>query len=124
MYILDFPERPTTSNKYRTLHYHARADYDRRWRQAGFVMAKEAKVPPCEMVGIDIEVTWKRPPGPDIGACHATVKAIKDGIVDAGVLPDDRSPYIVWECYHDPVKGKADLLRIILTPTTKTTERN
>ncbi len=117
MYILEFHERPMTANKYRTLHYHARADYDRRWRQAGHWMAKAAKVPCCEAIGIDVEVVWKRPSGPDIAACAETVKAIKDGIVDAEVIVDDRSPYIVWETYHDPVRGEADLLRIILTPT-------
>lgn len=49
----------------------------------------------------------------DVGACHPSVKAAIDGIVDAGILPDDSSQYLRSLIYLPPVNDKNSLVLYI-----------
>lgn len=46
---------------------------------------------------------------PDADAISGgAAKAILDGMVDAGVVPDDSAEYVRWVRYGAPVKGERD----------------
>jgi hypothetical protein len=49
----------------------------------------------------------------DVGACNPSVKAAIDGIVDAGVLPDDSSQYMKSLIFLPPRNDKNSLVLYI-----------
>jgi hypothetical protein len=49
----------------------------------------------------------------DVGACNPAVKAAIDGIVDAGVLPDDSSKFVRSLIYLPPQNDKNSLVLYI-----------
>ena len=104
-------ERPVQQNAYRRMHHLERATYDKRWRQWGFVLARQAKVPHLERITIAIDTIHGRRPCPDIMANSATVKAFIDGLVDASVIENDRNT-IASITFREPTyeKGKDALI--------------
>lgn len=46
----------------------------------------------------------------DVAACNPSVKAAIDGIVDAGVLPDDSSEYVRSITFTAPQRGRNALV--------------
>jgi hypothetical protein len=49
----------------------------------------------------------------DVGACNPAVKAAIDGLVDAGILPDDSPEYVKSLVYLPPKKDKNSLVLYI-----------
>jgi crossover junction endodeoxyribonuclease RusA len=68
-----------------------RARLVKEWRTAFHLLAKEAKIPPMKWMAVTAEPFTTEAEGrqQDVAACNPAVKAAIDGIVDAGVLPDD-----------------------------------
>jgi len=52
----------------------------------------------------------------DAGSMFLAVKALIDGIVHAGKLPDDNGKWVKSLRFHAPVRGKTDLVRLAFTP--------
>ncbi len=48
----------------------------------------------------------------DVGNCHGCTKAIVDGIVDAGVIPDDKPEHLRWILYAAPVRDKEHWIEV------------
>ncbi len=63
------------------------------WRKAAHALAKAAGIPPCQRVRIELYYTPRDNRARDPLNLVATLKAVEDGIVDAGVIPDDSSRY-------------------------------
>lgn len=63
------------------------------WRDAAHVLTQAAKVPPCKRVTILLEYVPRDSRDRDPLNLVATLKPIEDGIVDAGVIPDDSSRF-------------------------------
>ena len=98
--------RPTLANAVHGWHYRKVSADRKKWRAMGHHLAELAQVPPCSA----IEVTcWGVYPGgrlPDPDACAPSLKGVLDGIVDAGVIPDDTGEWVKAITYLPAVKAK------------------
>lgn len=113
--IIDMVGRPVLSNA--RMHHQAKAKAVKPWRQAGCVLARAQHIPPLGRVSI---ACWGRYPTrvmPDVDGVAPTLKAVLDGIVDAGVLPDDQPPFVQAVTFYAPVceKGCLPGLVVVLT---------
>lgn len=92
-------------------HRMAKANLTKQWRTAGFVAARNHGPlnPPVRIIAH----IWKPRAGRyDPNNLADTTKAIVDGLVDAGLLPDDSREYVVGPDHRHGGKGPA---RIVLT---------
>lgn len=105
-WLLIVPQRPTLTNQAHNWHYRKVSADRKKWRAMGHALAELANVPACG----SIEVTcWGAYPGgrlPDPDACAPSLKGVLDGIVDAGVIPDDTGEYVKAITYLPAVKEK------------------
>ena len=90
---MPWPRPPLAANDRR--HYLARADLVAQVRSDAAWVVKGARVPACTRVTVGLvyvpAIRRKR----DGGENYAdTLKAIIDGVVDAGVVPDDTPEYV------------------------------
>ena len=105
-WLLVVPMRPTLTNAVHNMHYR-KASADRKlWRLHGEAGAIAAGIPACDA----IEITcWGVYPGgrlPDPDACAPSLKGVLDGLVDAGVVPDDTGEWVKAITYLPAVKEK------------------
>lgn len=94
-YTIEDSVRPWTTNSERTWHYQKRAKVVKETRERWFYLAKEARVPRLKKIKVAVvplakDRRWK----PDVAACYPAVKAAIDGLVDAGVIPDDNPTHL------------------------------
>jgi hypothetical protein len=103
------PTPPWSTNK--TLHWAKRAILKKDWRGTTCIMARSLRnLPPCNVqVEIPFTTNARRDPHNYTGT---VVKSIIDGLVDAGVWPDDTVGYVT---VMDPICYKGDEVRIRLT---------
>jgi len=103
-----------TLNAERKLHHMARAKQVREIREYGAWLAQQQQVPPLQAVYVDVQPHLKGNLQ-DADACHPTVKALIDGLVDAGVLKDDTPDIVLSIRYIAPVKSTSDYVILTLT---------
>jgi len=105
-WLLVVPMRPTLTNAVHNMHYRKASADRKKWRAMGHRLTELANVPPLA----SIEVTcWGVYPGgrlPDPDACAPSLKGVLDGIVDAGVIPDDTGEWVKAITYLPAVKEK------------------
>lgn len=82
-------------------HY-GRAEKAAEWRGAFAMLCLEQKVPALQWLHVEATQTCRDRRMPDIGACFPAVKAAIDGIVDAGVVPDDDVRYLKALTFRAP----------------------
>jgi len=109
-YRLEFNQRPWTTNSERAGNRWERAKQTKEWRQAFELLAKSGKIPPMSWISVTVEPHQKGGRLQDVGACNPAVKAAIDGIVDAGILPDDSPQYVRSIIFLGPKKGKDSLV--------------
>jgi hypothetical protein len=74
------------------------------------------RVPRLEAISITAQpLATTRRWRPDVAACYPTVKAAIDGIVDAGVIPDDDDRHLLAVTFLPVHYGTVDGLRLIIT---------
>lgn len=112
-FAMTFEQRPWTTNAERAENRYRRAEMIKVWREAYFWLAKQQKIPPMRWITVTAEPHQKMGRLQDVGACNPAVKAAVDGLVDAGVLPDDSSAYMRSLTFLPPVKGKNSLVLTI-----------
>lgn len=105
--VLDQPEDWMNENEMRRKHWSRRsylADY---WRSIALVKTRQAwkRKPPLEMVRIVITYYWPDSRRRDPNNWQMTSKAIVDGMVDAGLVPDDNMQF-VWGPDNRGGRGK------------------
>lgn len=112
--VLVVERRPETMNAYRTVHHFERARIDRSWRETFAYLALSAKPRRRWQTGRVVVRPICRPGTtmPDVAACYPAAKAAIDGIVDAGVLPDDKPEHLLEIRFVAPIRGERDALRI------------
>jgi crossover junction endodeoxyribonuclease RusA len=110
---LEFEQRPWTTNTERTWNRYKRAEIVKVWRGAFFWLAKQQKIPPMKWITVSAEPHQKMGVLQDVASCNPAVKSAIDGLVDAGVLPDDSSEYMRSLTFLPPVKGKNSLVIIV-----------
>ena len=113
-WIIAHNERPIPANRHRNLHYQAAATYNRGWRQAFNVLARQRKVPALQVIEITVQQIQAKGTLPDTMASAPTVKAAIDGLVDAGVIPDDTGKHLAAVTFLPPVKGNGDWLTLTI----------
>ena len=113
VYRLEFAQRPWTTNAERAGNRWERADLVKTWRSAFHVLAKSEQMPQMEWITVTVEPHQKGGRLQDVGACNPAVKAAVDGIVDAGVLPDDSSQYMKSLVFLPPQNDRNSLVLYI-----------
>lgn len=74
-------------------HWRVKATRTATWRDAAGKLTRYAKIPKCTAITVELWYT-PRDDGPrDPLNLVASLKACEDGLVDAGVIPDDSSRY-------------------------------
>jgi hypothetical protein len=107
--------RPPTMNEHRRLHPHQRAAVDREWRAAFALLARAQHVPHLDAVTLEVVPLHRDRRSPqDTAACAPAEKAARDGLVDAGVIDDDRGRYVPTVTFHQPQVVGVDGLRLII----------
>lgn len=90
-------ERPVTSNEVRSQHWRKVQPRLANFRGAGGLLARELGIPACEQIAVRL---YAYPPDKrrrDASNLMPTMKAMVDGLVDAGVVPDDTAAFVVEE---------------------------
>ena len=103
-YTLEVWGEMWTLNKERTLHHFARAKKVKEWREAACVAAKARRIP--KMKAIEVKFTPHREDKrglADVGGHFPVVKAMIDGLVDAGILTGDGPDTVRRLIYEAPV---------------------
>lgn len=117
-YELCHYSKPWTFNAERAFrHWSERSETTKQWRYAFKILAKQAKIPALAYARVEVRHLHK-PLGkrkwPDPVACAGAAKAAIDGVVDAGVFPDDNGDYIASVEFLAPEASDKDGLVLIL----------
>ena len=113
-FVLEFPERPWTTNAERSGNRWDRAKKTKYWRQGFHYLALEQQIPKLQWCEITAEPWLKNRSGmQDTGACHPAVKAAIDGIVDSGIIEEDTPDIVRAITYVYPKVGRDGLLLIV-----------
>ena len=83
------------------MHYMVRAKWTAAFREQSCWVAKEAKVPKLAKAQVTLVNRTCHPK--DIDNLYGSVKPIIDGLVDAGVLPDDAAKFLDLQCRNEKV---------------------
>jgi crossover junction endodeoxyribonuclease RusA len=113
VYRLEFNQRPWTTNGERAGNRWARAEMVKEWRTAFHLLTKDAGIPAMSWMSVTVEPHQKGGRLQDVGACNPAVKAAIDGIVDAGILPDDSPQYMKSLVFLPPQNDKNSLVLYI-----------
>lgn len=112
-WTLRYDERPWTANSARAAgHWSKNATRTKRWRAAFHRLALEAGITNAGPCRITVTPYLQRRPTQDVGACAPAAKAAIDGLVDAGVWPDDTPDHVVEIVFRAPVIGEGNALEI------------
>lgn len=113
--VVDHLGRPTTTNRAHNMHHRAVSADRKRWREAGCVLARAARIPVLERVVVEC---WGRYPNrkslPDPDAVAPALKGVLDGLVDAGVIRDDSGEFVDAVTYRRPVVEAGSLPALIV----------
>lgn len=115
-FVLEYPVRPWTTNAERKGNHWQRATRTKEWRQAFAWLAHAQRIPAMTQVEITAEPWQQKGVLADTAACHPAVKAAIDGIVDAGVIPDDNPNHLLSITFLPTRKGR-DALILTITET-------
>ncbi len=110
VYRLELAQRPWTTNGERAGNRWQRAELVKTWRSAFNILAKSEQIPEMEWISVTVEPHQKGGRLQDVGACNPAVKAAIDGIVDAGVLPDDSPKYMKSLIFLAPQNDRNSLV--------------
>lgn len=96
-------DRPLTINKVAKMHRQQWAAHTSEVRGVWWHLAQEAKVPRLQRARITVTPLHADLRSPqDVAACAPEAKAAIDGLVDAGVLPDDTPDHLLSITFAPP----------------------
>ena len=96
-------------------HWRKKAHATKEVRASARVLAKHVGIPPLPRVSIELHYAPRDKRRRDAINLAATIKPLEDGIVDAGVVPDDTAEYV--QPTHgviDPPTGTVGRLYVIV----------
>lgn len=76
------------------LHWAQRARRTRALRVRAAIAARAARIPPMVRARITVHVHGRTRARTDPANAYPTIKAVVDGLVDAGILPDDDAAHL------------------------------
>lgn len=94
--VLSIPKATDWVSSNHRLHWQVKADRMKTWRDAGNIWARKAKLSglvPSRVVA-ELVLIGRRRARIDPANYQDTAKAVIDGLVDAGVWPDDSSAWV------------------------------
>lgn len=95
---------PWTMNSERSQkHWSQRSEPTKQWRDAFYILAKQARIPHLERIRVIVIQHRKNRRPIDLGACFPAAKAAIDGVTDAGVIDDDNSAHLIELTFATPV---------------------
>lgn len=109
-WTLEYAQRPWTTNLERKGNRWDRASRTKEWRGAFYWLAKKERLPALEWMTVKVEPYQHGGRLQDVGACHPSVKAAIDGLVDAKVIPDDSPEYLHAIEFLPPQRGRNSLV--------------
>lgn len=112
-FILTYQSRPLTTNAERRGNRWGRAEHVKEWRDAFAWLARKERVPPMRWISVVAQPAQKRGRLQDTAACNPSVKAAIDGLVDAGVVPDDTGERVREITFLPCLRGEDALTLII-----------
>ncbi len=93
-WVLELPfVQPLNLNSHRRQHWSIKRQDIRQWREATYWLAKAAGIPPCERITVQLMYTPPDNRRRDPLNLVAGLKPCEDGLVDAGVIPDDSGKF-------------------------------
>jgi crossover junction endodeoxyribonuclease RusA len=97
-------------------HWRPKARRVRHLRQATQLLARQQRIPRLERVAIELHYTPGDGRRRDAINLSATLKPVEDGIVDAGVVPDDTAEFVepTHPVIDDPAGGRVGRLYVIV----------
>ncbi|HUR18872.1 MAG TPA: hypothetical protein VMZ51_08065 [Acidimicrobiales bacterium] len=102
-WTLTYDARPWTMNE--RIHHYERARRTEEWRDAFRMLALEAKVPKLDRIAVVVTTTLRKKVSRDVAAEMPAAKAAIDGLVDAGIIPNDTPAHLVRLTFEAPVLG-------------------
>ena len=96
------------------MHHMERAALTREWREAFGWLARKEHLAPVSQAIIVVQPHLRFKRSMDCDACMPAAKAAIDGLIDAGVLIDDKPPNIVEIRYSAPILDSEDGLTLLI----------
>lgn len=98
--VIDTCGRPLVNNAGDKMHWAARQAARDQWRDSAAVLARAARIPHMQAIAV---TCWAEYPNrsslPDCDGIAPSLKGALDGLVVAGVIPDDRPPHVAGITY-------------------------
>lgn len=91
-----------------------RTSLKRQWKDDFCRLALAAKVPALEWIEVTVRQCCRDRRRPDVGGCYPAAKAAIDGLVDAGVIPNDTDEYVHQLTFVPAIVTGYDALRLEL----------
>lgn len=115
--VLPYSRPPLSANQ--RLHWAQKARITRQIRRDAFLLAKAAKIPACERIIVRMEYLPRDKRRRDPSNLMPTQKAVVDGLIDAGVVPDDCPPFVTeWmpriEVCREPIGASGARMRVYI----------
>lgn len=115
-WVLDFPRPDEWVSANARDHWAVKAAKTKAWREAAATHAQAANIPLLHRVHFTCEPRWTTRKRRDALNIAPTIKAVIDGIVDAGVIVDDADEYVTGvEVRNGPAAKGVARLRITIT---------
>lgn len=88
------------------VHWAVKMKLVKEWRDATHVLARAAKIPACRRIQVEFHYVPRTNQRRDPDNLVASLKPCVDGLVDAGIVPDDTEEFVerVWPICH-PATG-------------------
>lgn len=108
-------KRPMTMNEHRRLTPFVRARADRDYRDTFAWLAKKERIPALTRIAVVVQPLHANARSPqDVAACAPAAKAAIDGLVDAGVIPDDGPNFVVSVLFLQPHVAGVDGMQLTI----------
>lgn len=118
---MTFPVPAELISANKRYHWAVKARLTRKWRGIGYQLARSFT--PQTRAHVKVEFDWPDKRRRDPANYHPTLKALVDGMVDAGFLPDDNDRYLdgpdprrSYEVLRLEGQEKLAMMRITVTP--------
>lgn len=105
-WLLEYRSKPWTVNDERAGGkrgvggYRGRATLTREWRDTFAQLCQAQRIPPLQWLTVEARQICPDRRRADVAGVSPAVKAALDGIVDAGVIPDDTDVYVHAEIFR------------------------
>lgn len=75
-------------------HWAVKAKHVKPWREAALVLARQQRIPACSRIKVELHYVPAQERRRDPDNLIACLKPLVDGLVDAGIVPDDTDQYV------------------------------